>query len=86
MEMSVDNALAQYDTVGAEVFAKPRLPRWKTTKFINMMYAKYPSETMESTLQAIIRTGLATELQQMNLNPKGEEKVLFENDSRRCRT
>jgi hypothetical protein len=86
MEMSVDNALGQYDIVGKEVFAKPRFPRWKTARLVNAVYPKYPKKNIEATLQKVIGDGLKTELQQRNLNPKGENKVLFEKDHRRCRT
>ncbi|KAF2490863.1 FabD/lysophospholipase-like protein [Lophium mytilinum] len=82
MEMSIDEALTQYDLVGNQVFGKPRFlhSHFALTNYIK---PKYHSRHMEKAMKAVTKFGLAKEL---SLSKITEDTVSFESNERRCRT
>jgi len=82
MEMTVDEALAQYDVVGNLVFGKPRFLH-KRFRQADYLKPRYPSKNMALALQQVIQNGLREEMRQWKHKP---EDVPLESDSNRCRT
>lgn len=101
MEMSIEDALEQYDIFGKQIFGKPR-PLHPQVHLFDMIQPKYPSKNMERVLVSVVAKALRQELSiytnlQENLNlPKAQEheerirdrakKAVFESDEGRCRT
>ena len=82
MEMTIDQAMAQYDVVGDTVFGKPRFLH-STIAATNYLQPKYPSRRMIKAIQRVTKTGLAEEMRQWKSSP---QNVPFESNPRRCRT
>ncbi|KAL9063975.1 MAG: hypothetical protein Q9157_008005 [Trypethelium eluteriae] len=83
MQMTVEQAMQQYDVVGRQVFAKPRQMH-PQMPFLNYVRPKYPSKNMTQALQEVIKEGLHEELKEFKSN---ERKIPFAlaNESK-CRT
>jgi hypothetical protein len=82
MEMSVQEALNQYDVVGNQVFGKPRLFHSRVGAF-NFLRPKFPSRNMKNALIDVIGIGLEMEIKQLK-QPAGD--IAFQGDEERCRT
>jgi len=82
MEMTIDQAMAQYDIIGDAVFGKPRFLH-STIAATNYLQPKYPSRRMVRAIQRVTKTGLAEEMRQRKSSP---QNVPFESNPRRCRT
>jgi len=76
MEMDVDEALKQYDTVGKSVFARPRTLH-SSVSLLSAVRPKYKSRYMNEALKKVIAEGLRI---------KDAHKVPFASDPARCRT
>lgn len=86
MQMSADQALDQYNTVGNEVFGKPR-PLHVQLKFADLLAPKYGPKQMERAIQKVIEEGLAEEMKQHNNEePYTKEKIPFLSNPKKCRT
>lgn len=81
MEMDIDKALKQYDSVGTAVFARPRPFSW--VRGANAIRPKYKSRYMEHAIQKIIQDCLQSEMKLHNARPKS---VAYASNSARCRT
>ena len=81
MEMDIDKALEQYDTVGNAVFAKPRFLH-SSIRGVSAVRPKYPSRNMAEALKCVIKKGLEDEL---NLVATSAHKVPFASNPARCR-
>jgi hypothetical protein len=81
IEMDVDTALQQYDMVGDQVFAKPRLLH-ASIKGANAIRPKYPSRYMEKAIQGVISQCLKPELE---LHGTLSQDVAFASNPARCR-
>lgn len=85
MEMDVDEALKQYDTVGRSVFARPRILHSAVSllsvpsavSLLSAIRPKYKSRYMKRALKEVIAKGLEI---------KDTHRVPFASDSARCRT
>ncbi|KAI9659137.1 MAG: hypothetical protein M1821_002097 [Bathelium mastoideum] len=86
MQMDVEKALDQYETVGNDVFGKPR-PLHVQLKFADLLAPKYGPKQMEQALQKVIQAGLADEMKQHNCEePYTKEKIPFLSNPKKCRT
>ncbi|KAF2230294.1 FabD/lysophospholipase-like protein [Viridothelium virens] len=86
MQMNIDAALSQYDTVGNDVFGKPR-PLHVQLKFADLLAPKYGPKQMERAIQKVINVGLAEEMgQHNNEEPYTKEKIPFLSNPKKCRT
>ena len=85
MQLDIDKALEQYDTVGNEVFGKPR--PLHIHKFADFLAPKYGPKQMERAIQDVIETGLAGEMKQYNNEePYTKDKIQFLSNPMKCRT
>lgn len=82
LRMSIDDALAQYDIVGNQVFGKPRLLH-RQLGFLNYATPKYRSRDMKKAILEVVRNGMAEELCQWDMP---EDEAPLESDSVQCRT
>ena len=82
LRMTIDDALAQYDVMGNQVFGKPRLLH-RQLDFLNYATPKYPSRNMVNALLEIVRNGLAEELWQWEIQPS---EAPLESHQAQCRT
>lgn len=82
MELDVDTALKQYDTVGNQVFGHPRLaPKYISAS--SLVQPKYASWRMEKALQEVTKAALQEEMQQWGTS---EKTIPFQSDAERSRT
>ncbi|KAF2143993.1 uncharacterized protein K452DRAFT_316774 [Aplosporella prunicola CBS 121167] len=82
MELNVEDALAHYQTVGDQVFGKPRFFP-SHVRGSNVMQSKYAARQMEQALQEVTEQALKEELKQWKTTA---HDVPFESDANRCRT
>jgi len=82
MEMPIQVAIDQYDTVGNMVFGHPRQLHSKLG-IANFIRPKYSHERMESALMHVIEKGLQEELNHAGKKP---HDAAFRSDERRSRT
>ena len=83
MQMTVDEAMQQYDVIGKQVFAKPRRMHHRMP-LLNYVRPKYPSRHMAQALQDVTKEALAEEMQELKMS---EREIHFANmNQTRCRT
>ncbi|KAI9777994.1 MAG: hypothetical protein M1816_004291 [Peltula sp. TS41687] len=82
IRMSIDDALAQYDTVGNQVFGNPRMLH-RRFSILNYVKPKYRSRDMKKAVLEVVRKGLDDELRQWETH---EEDTSLESDPAQCRT
>ncbi|KAI9698251.1 MAG: hypothetical protein M1820_007521 [Bogoriella megaspora] len=86
MQMNIEQALEQYDTVGNNVFGKPRALH-VYLKVADLLAPKYGPKQMETALQKVIQSGLAEEMKQhRDEDPYTPDKIPFESNPKKCRT
>lgn len=82
LEMSVQQAIEQYDVVGDKVFGKPRFlhTHWD---LMNYWQPKFDSKCTEQAIQEVIKNGITKEITQ---NEDKADAVLYNSHPCRCRT
>ena len=82
MEQNIEEALAHYQTVGDQVFGRPRFFP-SHVRGGSVVQSKYAARQMERALQDVTAQALKEELQQWKTTARD---VPFESDAGRCRT
>lgn len=82
LEMSVQDAIDQYNDFGKLIFAKPRFMHSKI-RWLNYVQPKYSSKRTEAVFKEVILKNIAEELKRTN---KKAEEAPFHQDPKRCRT
>ncbi|KAI9783850.1 MAG: hypothetical protein M1816_001151 [Peltula sp. TS41687] len=82
LRMPIDDAFAQYDVVGNQVFGKPRILH-RQFGFLNYISSKYRSRDMKKAILQVVKNGVAEELCQWEM---GEDEAPLESDPAQCRT
>lgn len=88
LEMSVQEAIDQYDIMGCSIFGRPRFLH-SSLKVANYLQPKYSSKKTEAVFKDVISNGIGEELEYIkqtdNIKDAVEQEP-FKGDPRRCRT